>query len=96
MLDAKLIPDGTVAPKDKPVVATLRLERFGRKKLCSTETKIRSGKLKGLVTERFRREVLDFRRKIPTRSADVEAKIRECWTTRGRVEGFKAAVVKTA
>lgn len=58
MLDAKVIPDETVAPKDKPVVATLRLERFGRKKLRSTETKIRSGKLKGLVTERFRREVL--------------------------------------
>lgn len=85
MLDAKVIPDETVAPKHKPVVATLRLERFGRKKLCSTETKIRSGKLKGVVTERFRREVLVQQ----ARSESVGPPEAE-W------RGFKAAVVKTA
>lgn len=58
MLDAKVIPSETVAPQHNSMVETARLERFGGKKLCSTETKIRSGKLKGLVAERFRRKFL--------------------------------------
>ena len=66
-----------LAPQHKPVVATLILERFGRKDLCSTETRIRSGKLNGAVIERFQREVLE-----------QQPKSRECRNSGGRVEGI--------
>ena len=49
MMDTKVIPSEKVAPQDKPVAATLRFEMFGRKDLCSTETRIRSGKRNGVV-----------------------------------------------
>ena len=77
MMNTKVIPSETVAPQHKPVVITLRLERFGRKDLCSTETRIRSGKLNGAVIERFQREVLE-----------QQPKSRECRNSGGRVEGI--------
>ena len=58
MMDTKVIPSETVVPQHKQVVATLRLERFGRKDLCSTETRVGNRKRNGAVIERFPREVL--------------------------------------
>ena len=58
MVDTKVIPSETVVPQHKQVVATLRLERFGRKDLCSTETRVGNRKRNGAVIERFPREVL--------------------------------------
>ena len=74
-----------LAPQHKPVVATLILERFGRKDLCSTETRIRSGKLNGAVIERFRREVLE-----------QQPRAENIGTVEAEWKGFKEAVVKTA
>ena len=74
-----------LAPQHKPVVATLILERFGRKDLCSTETRIRSGKLNGAVIERFRREVLE-----------QQPRAENIGTVEAEWKGFKEVVVKTA
>ena len=76
-----------MALQHKPVVATLRVDRFSRKELCSTETKIRSGKLNGEVAERFRRAVLD-----------QQPRVEDVGTAEAEWTGFKNAVVimKTA
>ena len=87
-MDTKVIPSETVALQHKPVVATLRLERFGRKDLCSTQTRIRSGKLNGalvIVIVRFRREVLEQQ----PRAGNIGT-VKAVW------KGFKEVVVKTA
>jgi hypothetical protein len=78
-------PIGYPRTQYKPLVATQRLERFGRKELWLVETRVRSGKLSGAVAERFRREVLEQQRRAANvRTAETE------WN------GFKEAVVKTA
>jgi hypothetical protein len=76
---------GYLRTQYKPVVATLRLERFDRKESWFVETRVRSGKLSGAVAERFRREVLEQQRGAANvRIAETE------WN------GFKEAAVKTA
>jgi hypothetical protein len=78
-------PIGYLRIQYKPVVATLRLERFDRKELWLVETRVRSGKLSGAVAERFLREVLEQQRRAANiRIAETE------WN------GLKEVVVKTA
>ena len=74
MIDAKVIPSETVAPQHKPVVATLRLERFGKKELFLTEAKWKTERISG--------------RKIPTGSTRTTTESRESTASKGRVEGI--------
>lgn len=59
--DATVLPSETVGKQHKPLIVTVQFKRFQRKELCSSETRIRSGKLRGPKAEEYRRKVIDRR-----------------------------------